>query len=113
MTHSDPKIQALLEAIHSMLRSLSDRQFGYEVQRTLTAWEIRVHCGSQCVLFTASAEHIEGIKNEAYENFVRSIALEIIVRWIHAFKKPVDSGTIHIWSEPIRQAIPDATGDPT
>jgi hypothetical protein len=112
MIHPDPKIQAILETTHSMLRSLSDRPFSYEANRTMTMWEITVHCGSQHSQIQLHAEPVDRYPHP-FEDTARRIAFSLVAQWINAFSKPVDSGVIYISRKPIQQAIPDATGDPT
>jgi hypothetical protein len=49
MTHENRHIQAILEAIHSALRSLSDRTFEYEVEYPVQQvfYRITVHQGAK------------------------------------------------------------------
>lgn len=92
LKYNNHHVQKIIEAMHSNLRSLSDRAFEYEVIECHDRFEIVIHCGEQHesvqIRKDGLVEYFEAIRN--------SISGQIIVNWIRSFRQPVDVDHIFI-----------------
>jgi hypothetical protein len=98
MIYPNPHVQEILEAIHSALRSLSDRPFEYEVRQEWDMFKIIVHCGKCHTQVSVDERSFE------LPGFLDSVKYHmprvVLSHWIEAFTMPVDHSKINLRVEP-------------
>jgi len=104
MKHHNPRIQELVELLHSRLRSFSDRAFIYQVipKRStyeIWVWETLTYKG---LSITVSYEALHA--TSYWESAKHAIVHQLLMTWMENNSPPVTADDITYLTEPVQSA---------